>query len=215
MKLLDLFCGAGGAAMGYHRAGFEVVGVDIKPQPHYPFTFRRDDALSFAREFWSEFSVIHASPPCQAFSVSRFLWKKKYPDLITPLKEFLYYEQDLPFIIENVPNAPIYPHIILCGSQFNLYSGIRPLHRHRWFEIGNYKTFALIPPCQHGKNTLKVFGHSSERDGTMKERSEAMEINWMTNDELSQAIPPAYTQWIGRQLMRHLKNVKMVAQEAP
>jgi DNA (cytosine-5)-methyltransferase 1 len=207
--LLDLFCGAGGAAMGYHRAGFEVVGVDIRKQPHYPFRFIQGDALNPPVDL-SAFDAIHASPPCQKFTPLKAMWNsREYPDLIEPTRS-LCQLSGLPFVIENVPQAPLRATLMLCGTMFGLGSGNRQLRRHRLFEVSF--PVGLLPGCNHcGPSVVGVYGHSggnSSRDGTprstVRERREAMGIEWMTNAELSEAIPPAYTEFIGLQLIRAL-----------
>jgi DNA (cytosine-5)-methyltransferase 1 len=232
MRLLDLFCGAGGAAMGYHRAGFEVVGVDIKPMPHFPFEFHQADALEYLAEHGREFDVIHASPPCQAFSAMRKgRWlEREHPDLVGPARLALRLEAK-PYVIENVVGAPLIAPVMLCGTMFGLQTSAgSQLRRHRLFET----SFAvgLTPPCNHqagsvigvyggGQHpqrrrpaTIGVYGHSggsSKRDYldmtcfTVDARREAMGIDWMTGAELSQAIPPAYTFWIGTQLLEALR----------
>jgi DNA (cytosine-5)-methyltransferase 1 len=227
-KLLDLFCGAGGAAMGYHRAGFDVVGVDIAPQKHYPFEFHQADALEYLAEHGVEFSAIHASPPCQAFSDLRHMPNHHdHVSLIEPVRRLLI-ASGRPFVIENVEGAPLFDPVVLCGTMFGL--GVKDanaeLWRHRQFEI-NWPRF-LVPPCNHRaksrvigvygghgrdrRRVITVVGHtggSSNRDGcqqfTVAQRAEAMGIDWMTGAELSQAIPPAYTEFIGRQLMQYLE----------
>jgi hypothetical protein len=128
VRLLDLFSGAGGAAVGYARAGFEVVGVDIEPQPNYPFEFHQADALEFCREHGHEFDAIHASPPCQAYTPLRAVHGKDYPDMLAATREALE-ATGLPWVIENVPGAPINSGIFLCGTMFDLR-----VYRHRWFE---------------------------------------------------------------------------------
>lgn len=134
-RLLDLFCGAGGAAMGYHRAGFDVTGVDIKPQPHYPFEFVQADALEYCAAHGHEFDVIHASPPCQAYTgmrnitISRFGAAPEHPDLVDDTRRALR-ATGRHWIIENVQNSPIDTHIILCGVSL----GLPELARHRHFE---------------------------------------------------------------------------------
>ena len=201
-RLLDLFCGAGGAAMGYHRAGFEVVGVDIKPQPHYPFEFVQGDALE-----WNWFgsatgaalgiAAVHASPPCQAFTTARVIHNNDHPDLLTPCRELLK-DTGLPWVIENVPGAPMRPDVILCGSMF----GSPRLKRHRWFEFSQPTDPWTGTGCGCGhKDTVSVFGHGGHNYHGVAEWREVMGIDWMNRDELSQAIPPAYTEWIGKQLM--------------
>ena len=196
--LLDLFCGAGGAAMGYHRAGFDVVGVDINPQPRYPFTFVQADALTYPL---GGFKAIHASPVCKGYSVANNAHKREYPRMIPEVYARLA-ASGLPFIIENVPTAPMPGAIILCGSMFDLR-----VIRHRAF-WSNMLLFAN-GPCRH-KGTVKggyyvtVVGHSPQRHqppAPIAVRKAAMGIEWMNRDELSQAIPPAYTEWLGRQLI--------------
>jgi DNA (cytosine-5)-methyltransferase 1 len=203
-RLLDLFCGAGGAAMGYHRAGFEVVGVDIKPQPHYPFEFDRADALDVLRGFngtfalWplEGFDAIHASPPCQAFTNARVIHGNAHPDLLTPTRTLLE-STGLPWIIENVPGAPMRADFKLCGSQF----GEPRLVRHRWFETNWSRDLHMLPRCAHAEETISVFGHGGHVYHRVENWREVMGIDWMTRDELAQAIPPAYTEWIGERLM--------------
>lgn len=209
-RLLDLFCGAGGAAMGYHRAGFEVVGVDIKPQPHYPFEFHQADAMTYPLD---GFDAIHASPPCQAFSDLRSMHNaKRHPDLLTPTRDRLV-SAGLPYVIENVEGAPMRDYIVLCGGAFGLGSGDAELRRHRRFEIEPRPV--LVPPCAHGQRqrVIGVYGgHGRDRrrsvstqDYSTEQRREAMGIDWMNGDELSQAIPPAYTEWIGQRLLALLE----------
>jgi DNA (cytosine-5)-methyltransferase 1 len=208
MRLLDLFCGAGGAGMGYHRAGFEVVGVDIKPQPHYPFEFHQGDALEYLAEHGREFDVIHASPPCQAYSrIAALATAEDYPKLVEPVRTALI-KSGLPYVIENVPGAPLLNPMLLCGTMFNL-----PLYRHRLFETNFPLPFIWEAP--HGKKQDRIHGKDRRRDivlvvgkgqykGYRKRASEAMGIDWMLEQELAEAIPPAYTEYIDKQLMQHL-----------
>jgi DNA (cytosine-5)-methyltransferase 1 len=207
MKMLDLFCGAGGAGMGYHRAGFEVIGVDIKPQPHYPFTFIQGDALEYCREHGHEYDAIHASPPCQRYSTcTPMAYRGNHPDLIAPMRDILI-QSGKPYIIENVPNARklLINPIKLCGSAFNL-----PIRRHRYFEIVPNQ-FILQTPCDHTREIIYVSGSTGSSkstfhrfDYTVAERRGAMKTPWMTDTELDEAIPPAYTEFIGRELMKVL-----------
>jgi DNA (cytosine-5)-methyltransferase 1 len=220
-RLLDLFCGAGGAAMGYSRAGFEVVGVDIKPQPRYPFRFYQGDALEIIGlengyiESWG-IDAIHASPPCQAYSVANNIHgRTDHPELIAETRELLE-ATGLPYVIENVPGAPLRDAVTICGLSVGCN-----VRRHRLFEC-NFPV--MVPPCgDHSGDWLLVFGHtvlerSKQIDrntpsggprfrrkhvGTDRGR-EAMGIDWMNRDELSEAIPPNYTELIGTQLMAHL-----------
>ncbi len=208
-RLLDLFCGAGGAAVGYHRAGFEVVGVDIAPQPHYPFEFIQDDALAFVQlpnMLWNDsFDAIHASPPCQAYSVAAQSQRnlgKEYPDLLAQTRVLLE-RTGLPWVIENVPGAPMRADYKLCGCQFGL-----ELRRVRLFET-SWHGFAMLPPHYHPHVVPCVTGHGTPSwirkqlgyNPTIKQYHEAMGIDWMNRVELSQAIPPAYTEFIGKQLL--------------
>ncbi len=211
-RLLDLYCGAGGAAMGYHRAGFDVVGVDIAPQPHYPFTFYQADALTvMGRHLGMHWDAIHASPPCQAYIRSGMVAKDgRHPKLIEPTRDLLE-ATGLPWVIENVPGAPLRNHIQLCGSIFGL--GVR---RHRWFEFSEPPA-CLVPPCDHSRPVTGVYGHPHSKGGAWRNGkrpmlpsdlptwSREMGIDWMTAAEISQAIPPAYTQWIGARLMAQLE----------
>lgn len=220
-RLLDLFCGAGGASMGYHRAGFEVVGVDLNPQPRYPFEFHQADALAFPLD---GFDAIHANPPCQGYSRLRHLpWLKgnAWPLLIEPTRERLR-ENGAPWVIENVEDAPMPGSVVLCGRMFGL-----PVYRHRRFESS-----VLIATPEHQRHT-QVIGRgrrvNDRRKGTLNAGSSAgswgsggiitvaggqfrkadgeraLGIDWMTKAQLAQSIPPAYTQFIGEQLMRVLE----------
>lgn len=192
MKLLDLFCGAGGAAMGYHRAGFEVVGVDIAAQPNYPFEFHQSDALEYPLD---GFDVVHASPPCQAFTAARVIHGREHADLLTPIRERLE-RCGARWVIENVPGAPMRKDLVLCGSVF----GMPRLRRHRWFEFA-CPTAWMVPPCSHGTETVSVFGHGGHVYHGVASWRCVMGIDWMTRDELAQAIPPAYTKFIGARLL--------------
>jgi DNA (cytosine-5)-methyltransferase 1 len=211
--LLDLFCGAGGATKGYQRAGFYVVGVDIKPQKNYcGDEFHQADALEYLDEHGREFDVIHASPPCKAHTVLRVLHPGiVHPDLIPQTREKLQ-ASGLPYIIENVMGAPLRNPVMLCGTMFHLETadGKAELRRHRLFESSHM--ILGVPACRHTMRTIGVFGHnggSSKRDGfkqyfSAKEGCEAMGIDWMNRDELSQAIPPAYSEFIGRKAIEWL-----------
>jgi len=207
--LLDLFCGAGGAAMGYHRAGFEVVGVDIKPQKNYPFEFHQGDAMTWPLD---GFDAIHASPPCQGFSALRSMHNAlPHDDLLTPTRARLQ-AHGRPYVIENVEGAPMSNFVRLCGTSFGLGCEGAELRRHRRFEVE--PMFLFAPSCHHGRKerVIGVYGgHGRDRrritntqDFSPEERREAMGIDWMTGNELSQAIPPAYTEYIGKQLMAAL-----------
>ncbi len=217
--ILDAFCGAGGAAMGYHRAGFQVVGIDIKKQPNYPFPFIRADAVAFLTELISvgpdgaQFEAIHASPPCQFASKARVLWDNLHFDLLEPTRELLE-ASGLPYVIENVKGAPLRDPVVLEGQMFGLNT-----HRLRLFETNwplEVPTLRLTPgpiakmgrPVRHGES-IQVIGHFSD----VTAGREAMGIDWMTRDEMSEAIPPAYTEFIGAQLLSHINASRNGASE--
>jgi DNA (cytosine-5)-methyltransferase 1 len=224
-RLLELFCGAGGSGVGYDRAGFDVVGVDIKSQPHYPFQFHRADARDMlgsvierqargeANFFLGRIDAIHVSPPCQGFTDLQHMHNAKHhDDLLTPTRMLLI-ESGLPYVIENVEGAPMNgSHVTLCGSAFGLGTDGAELRRHRRFEA-NFPI--MVPPCQHGreKRVIGVYGgHGRDRrrmlngqDFPVTARREAMGIDWMTGAELSQAVPPAFTEHIGFYLMAEVK----------
>jgi DNA (cytosine-5)-methyltransferase 1 len=202
--------------MGYHRAGFDVVGVDHKPQPRYPFEFHCADAFVFLEKHGQEFDVIHASPPCQAYSRLRHLpWLRgrQYPALIEATRSALLVIGK-PYIIENVSDAPLFG-AELCGVAIGLN-----VSRHRRFEFSNLVLFPSCPghrTIEPGRATLgKRYRQQGGVTGVLKEISresiaghvagialarKAMGIHWMNRSELTQAIPPAYTEWIGRQIL--------------
>ena len=207
-KLLDLFCGAGGAAMGYHRAGFEVVGVDIKPQPHYPFEFVQADAMTIPwKALGKRFDAIHASPPCQDHVRAPGAAKKHGTGwLLSATREKLE-ASGLPWVIENVPGAPMQAHYKLCGCMF----GLTRLKRQRWFET-SWRGFDLVCSCNHFERPISVTGNGTPTDTwkvygsvSLADARRAMGIDWMSRRELSQAIPPDYALFIGMILMEHLK----------
>ena len=206
-RLLDLYCCAGGCSAGYADAGFDVVGVDIKPQPKYPFEFHQGDAISFLKKHWREFDAVHASPPCQIHSSSTNTWKasgKEYPELIVPTRIALK-EYGVPYVIENVPGAPLESPIMLCGTMFGL-----PIYRHRMFETSfNVRQPQhpehVAPQVRMGRRPkqgefIQCVGHFSG----VPEARKAMQIPWMGQKELAQAIPPVYTRYVGAALLAHL-----------
>lgn len=200
-RLLDLFCGAGGAAMGYHRAGFDVVGVDIRPQPNYPFEFIQADALEYVDSLdpgpiQYRFSAIHASPPCQAWSRAT-AWtgdRSAHPKLIAPTRELLQRTR-LPYVIENVQEArhELVNPLRLCGTQFGL-----GLQSHRYFEIWPELPFSLMSPCSHAASDASRDHGAKQTEAEFRDR---LGCEWMTVLEAREAIPPAYTEWIGNQLL--------------
>ena len=236
-KLLDLFCGAGGAGMGYHRAGFEVTGVDLYPQKRYPFEFIQSDAVAYVTEYGWMYDAIHASPPCQAHSQIT-PDKSKHIDLI-PQTRFALEATAKPYVIENVMGArrALRNPVMLCGADFGL-----KVYRHRLFESN--VLLMTFPHQPHRDNTPRA-GHGLSEKGFISVTSGgsslvvrragkrksgqsgisengfvsvvghfsgadycrmAMGIDWMTRDELAQAIPPAFTEYIGQQLMRAIEN---------
>jgi DNA (cytosine-5)-methyltransferase 1 len=207
--LLDLFCGGGGCSVGYNRAGFTVVGVDVSPQKRYPFEFHQDDAIEFCDKYGKDFDIIHASPPCQKFSVTSSLWDRDHPDLINATRDVLV-KSGKPYVIENVTRAPLVNPLMLCGTMF----GLRVI-RHRHFECSPQ---ILMSPmsCNHwakassnrslNKDGIRVTPNLTDfdimtivgHDFIVKDAAIAMGIDWMSSKEIAQAIPPAYTEYIGK-----------------
>lgn len=195
--------------MGYYRAGFDVIGVDIEPQPRYPFEFVQADAIEFLAVTGHEgFAAIHASPPCQAYTKAQKINDNSHPDLVGPVRELLV-SVGLPYVIENVPGAPLLPFrtIELCGVMFGLGT-----YRHRLFETGDFAPKApehkphSSPVTKMGRRPkdgefMHIVGNFS---GVTRAR-EAMGIGWMTRDGLREAVPPAYTEYIGKQLIAALR----------
>lgn len=226
-RLLDLFCGAGGCAVGYHRAGFDVVGIDIVDQPHYPFEFVRGDALGAVGD-WTEreFDAIHASPPCQAYTHARHIANRgraDHPRHIERTRDLLR-ATGLPYVIENVEGSPLYDPVTVCGPSLGLN-----VKRHRLFET-NFPL--MVPPCACGQHRVKQFASTPRLDGsrplsayvnplasetTHEEFAEALGIDWVPKrgkrpaPELHEAIPPAYTEHIGGYLMAELEQIGRVA----
>lgn len=223
--LLDLFSGAGGCAMGYYRAGFDVVGVDNRPQPHYPFRFIQADALLYLYAQGRKYDAVHASPPCQRYSIANNIAKRTdHPDLIHQVRDLVLATQK-PFVIENVPRAPLKNPIIVCGLALGL-----AVKRRRLFE-SNFPLTGTKCPKGHRDEYVSVCGHAvgvpanrkwvtvcgggagngPSTDGHRRRRADvalarqAMGIDWMTRDELAQAIPPAYTEHVGRQLLAAMR----------
>jgi DNA (cytosine-5)-methyltransferase 1 len=212
-RLLDLYCAAGGAGMGYSRAGFDVVGVDINPQPHYPFPFIRQDVLSLDQRFLRWFAAIHASPPCQLYTRKSAKWGRErkhfieHPDLIEPTRTMLE-ASGLPYVLENVMGAPMRADLVLCGTMF----GLRII-KHRQFEC-NFHVPCLLPSCDHSDvyNPWQGTGRSAA------EHREAQGTPWIPQcggasrkagytGDLNNAIPPAYTQFVGEHLIAHIEAI--------
>lgn len=201
-RILDLYCCAGGAGMGYHLAGFEVVGLDNKPQPNYPFEFHQADALTYPLD---GFDAYHASPPCQRFSEATPMYARgRHPDLLAETRKRLQ-QTGKPYVIENVENARhhLLNPIMLCGTMFGL-----KLWRHRWFEI---QPFYVWPPytCNHSVRPVTINPPSNARKAQGGKRNFeaeqlAMGINWMNKKEIAEAIPPVFTEYIGRHILKHL-----------
>jgi len=205
--------------MGFHRAGFDVVGVDLAPQPDYPFEFHQADALTFPLE---GFDVIHASPPCQKWTAY-----KRRPNHVAPRLDLIGAVRErigpAPYVIENVAGAPLGSFAFhLCGSTFGL-----DVRRHRFFEVRPCDLYRIAPPCDHSWQ-MPRFAPATNRSNLRRTvevgvwripldvQHRAMGIDWMTREELSQAIPPAYTEWIGRHLMAALgEEPNSSAAEAP
>jgi DNA (cytosine-5)-methyltransferase 1 len=207
--------------MGYDMAGFEVVGVDIKPQPRYPFTFIQSDIFQIPEGFFREFDAIHVSPPCQGYTEIRHApGTKGAPRLIPAVRTMLRF-LGIPYVIENVEGArwDMFNPTMLCGSMFGLGAQGFELQRHRLFE-----TSFRLPKieCQHSeRGVIGIYGgHARNRSakhggrgtqdswigGHRQAASEALGINWMTLSEMSEAIPPTYTKWIGNHLINHISN---------
>jgi len=203
-KLLDLFCGGGGAARGYYEAGFDVVGVDSRPMARFPFRFVQADALEYLKSHGSEYDAIHASPPCQCYTRAQRLQKNSHPEMIALVREALIVAGK-PYIIENVVGAPLLAPILLCGLSFGL-----GVYRHRLFE-SIVPVSAPFHPC-HTAPTAKMgrppkpgeMMHVVGNYSGAEQARLAMEIDWMTRDELREAIPPSYTRFLGQQLREAL-----------
>jgi len=208
LRLLDLFCGAGGAGMGYHRAGFEVVGVDVKPQPRYPFTFVQADAMTYPLD---GFDAIHASPPCQDHSSLKINGLHGTGWMLDATIARLM-AQPAPWVVENVGTAKMRADFTLCGTMFDLN-----VYRHRKFFL-DPRVMALLLVPHHPLHRRQASRQKSQADvlaghvltvtgdinpGFEPHAQASMGVPWMAGNEISQAIPPAYTEFIGRQLRNH------------
>lgn len=206
-KLLDLYCGAGGAAMGYYRAGFDVVGIDINPQPHYPFEFHQEDAIEYLSLHWRDFDSFHASPPCQfASELTPMAYRKNHKNWIPETQDALRATGKF-YAIENVEAARKYivNPVMLCGSMFGL-----GVWRHRYFEL--HKSITLLTPtCNHGNVPVLISGtrrrNNDRFEFSAQECRDASGLFWMTRKEMDEAIPPAYTEFIGSALLSRLEAI--------
>jgi len=205
-RALDLFCCAGGSAMGLFRAGFQVVGIDIEPQPHYPFQFQLGNAMDFDPQ---GFDFIWASPPCQAYTNAQRIRGREHPDLIEELRSRLLWFPHIPHVIENVPGAPLINPLELCGAMFGLKT-----YRHRIFEC----SFPIDQPAHppHIAPVRKMgrrpqpgdFMHVVGNFSGVDQAREAMGIDWMPRDKFREAVPPAYSEYIGRAALDHIEAAK-------
>jgi DNA (cytosine-5)-methyltransferase 1 len=223
--LIDFYCAAGGSSMGFHRAGFDVVGVDVEPQPRYPFRFIRADAVTDGASLIADLRpvAVAGSPPCKLHTSVRHTIRPGarlvYPVNLIPETRAMFDASGLPYVIENVPGAPLADPLVLCGSMFDL-----AVRRHRLFELGGWKM--PRPACRHREQVARSPGypatryhsgrpvthlspvvsvHGGGKAVSIDVQRRAMGVDWMTRDELSQAIPPAYTEHVGRALMAHVR----------
>lgn len=208
-KLLDLFCGAGGCSVGYYRAGFDVVGVDIIAHRGYPFPLIKSDVFEFLRSHdLSEYTAIHASPPCHQYSVSTVPYRRAgrlYVDLISRTRLYLM-QLDKTYVIENVPGSPLKNYIELSGGMFGL-----KVIRRRWFESN---VFLFSPPSvRYKKGSVKSGDYMSvvgQSFGRLSAASDAMGIDWMGRKKIVLAVPPVYTEFIGRQILNYIGSASNV-----
>lgn len=203
-RLLDLFCGEGGAAYGYWLAGWDVFGCDIEPQPNYPFPFRQCDAMSLILNEGHRFDAVHASPVCKRYSACSVLNDVEHPDQIPGVRRLLI-ELGKPWVIENVPGAPLFNPAVLCGAMFGLRT-----YRHRLFEtnfplVAPMEPLHVSPLAKMGRPVMpgefiQVVGHYSD----VRLAREVMGMPWGTRDGMAQAVPTAYTEYVGRYLLDSL-----------
>lgn len=206
MRILDLFCCQGGAGAGYSAAGFSVVGVDLFPQPRYPFEFIQADAIEYALAHGNEFDFIHASPPCQRYSMTQRIRCNEHPDLLGPTRQALQ-SSGRPWVIENVESArpELVNPVTLCGLLFGLNT-----YRHRLFESGGGLLLPQPEHVAHLRATTKMGRTLNEGDmyhavgnfsGVEYVRRD-LRVPWMSRDGIRECIPPAYTHWVGTQMAR-------------
>lgn len=221
VKILDLFCGAGGCSVGYHRSGFDVVGVDLYPQPRYPHAFHQADALEWLEEHSTDgFDAIHASPPCQAHTAMSNRWRgtggkaDDHVDLIAATRALLE-RTGLPYVIENVPGARrmLRDPVTLNGGMFGLQVDRPRLFEANWGLLVPEKVRVADPVGVYGKAHdgrrlwTRSDGSTQHAASSLEQARDAMGIDWMAWRELAESIPPAYTELIGHQLMQHLRSV--------
>lgn len=209
LRCLDLYCKAGGASAGYAQAGYDVTGVDVEPQPRYPFRFVQADALDYVEAHGHEYDLIAASPPCQAHTPLQGRWGREYPDLIAATRAALQ-AAGRPYVIENVPGAPLLKPLMLCGSMFGL-----KVIRHRLFECNPPLLFGPAT-CSHPRGAVGRQGHrGADREwitvtghfSDVPLAQRVMGLPWMTQAELAQAIPPAFTHFIGTEMLALLREL--------
>lgn len=210
-RLLDAFCCQGGASAGYAAAGFDVTGIDLHPQPRYPYRFIQGDAIAYIAEHGHEYDAIAGSPPCQGYSDTQVLQGRDHPMLITPTRQAMN-TTGRPWIIENVPGAV--PHlldpIVLCGAMFGLRT-----YRDRWFEAGGGLTLDQPHHPRHDKPITKMgrprrdseMAHYVGNFSGVQAARDDLRVPWMNRDGIRECIPPAYTQHLGQQLLDHLARI--------
>lgn len=204
MRALDAYCCQGGAGAGYGQAGFEVTGVDLGPQPRYPFTFVQGDAIEYIKEHGAEFGFIHASPPCQLDSDTQRLRGNAHPDLIGPTRAALE-ATGVPWVIENVKGAvpKLRSPVMLCGAMFGLET-----YRHRYFETGGWSLEAPAHP-EHTAPQVKMgrpippgsFGQYVGNFSGVEHARRDLDVPWMNRNGIRECIPPAYARYIGGQFL--------------
>ncbi|MBW4680616.1 MAG: hypothetical protein KME19_10925 [Microcoleus vaginatus WJT46-NPBG5] len=213
IRILDLFCGAGGAATGYFQgfseAGFdtEIIGVDLHVQPRYPFTFYQGDALEYFDKHGHQFDFLHASPPCQQHSILKAVAGREYPCFIQATRS-RFKASGKPYCIENVVGAPLEFPITLCGLNVGI-----PMHGHRLFEC---RPIILSPPRCHTNLKAQKCGRKPEETRLLARPAghfagldvyrQAMGVPWMSQSEIAQCIPPVFTRWIAGQMLNQLSN---------
>lgn len=211
-RLLDLCCGVGGASVGYARAGFDVVGWDVAPQPDYPYEFNLGDVLDVLsdRDYIEGFDAVHVSPPCQGYTMMNSGHRDEWPRLIEPVRDALK-GSTVPYVIENVASSPLRRDVVLCGEMFGL-----GVIRHRVFELGNWEAVkpahvrhrGRVNGMRHGQwftgPYFAVYGDGGGK-GTVAQWQQAMGVTWTdSRRSIAESIPPAYTAWIGSQLIDEL-----------